>query len=569
MNPRRSFRLIRISFASLILHLSLLPVNSFAEKVSLESLFKVAPLIQKKKRGKSVANKKQTVPIPAEYDTFFSAKNVLQHASDLNGIVRAEERLSLLKIASDSKTLNHETDDLLYALEIKKAERLAKKKSWDLALKAFSRGLNGLSSFKWPYYWDKNSSLALHAICVKKKDDEGCLYLAKKVLDGFPKSASETEPLRELQVHDLFSNSEISTDRLTQSYTEKTEKDEKAFDDVLQAFFSQNENELSKETATFLETYPKSGLRFRAIFLLAELQFRNKNKKLAEANYRTLIDQIPLSFYALVSAERMGILLENQVKKEPIEVDESLFNLNPPEKESLKRAQALIEKGHSEEAEFELDGLTRIKSYSNDFLLYFAKMALKADLNLQSFRAVTELIQRRYVPLLQTEMLEIVFPDRFPKQIEKEAKQNHIDSIWVTALMKQESGFRPQALSSSGALGLMQLMPLTAIETVKDLSLKNLRFPETNIEVGTAYLASLFDQYQGNPVYALAAYNAGPHRVAKWRKDADPNLGMIGFIEAIPFKETREYVMAILRNHYWYQYRRGLTTTSVFESWKP
>ena len=75
------------------------------------------------------------------------------------------------------------------------------------------------------------------------------------------------------------------------------------------------------------------------------------------------------------------------------------------------------------------------------------------------------------------------------------------------------------------------------------------------------------DKYSNNAVYALAAYNAGPHRVAKWRKDAKPDWTMIEFIEAIPYKETRDYVMSILRNRYWYQYRRKLPLKSVFEAW--
>jgi soluble lytic murein transglycosylase len=138
----------------------------------------------------------------------------------------------------------------------------------------------------------------------------------------------------------------------------------------------------------------------------------------------------------------------------------------------------------------------------------------------------------------------------------------------VQSLMKQESAFKASVLSSSGALGLMQLMPFTALETKDDVVLRTLKEPGPNIEVGTKYLADLLRQYDGNVPYALAAYNAGPHRVAKWRKELKPDATMVDFMEYIPFKETRDYVATILRNRYWYQYRKGLPAQSVFEAWK-
>ena len=180
-----------------------------------------------------------------------------------------------------------------------------------------------------------------------------------------------------------------------------------------------------------------------------------------------------------------------------------------------------------------------------------------------------EILQRKNEAPLNAQFVELIFPDRFSKEITDQAKLSQIDPLLVVSLMKQESGFKGGILSSSGAAGLMQLMPFTAIEVQKDLELRKLREPVKNIEVGTKYLASLLNEkFNGNVVYALAGYNAGPHRVAKWRKDAHPDWGMQEYVEAIPFKETREYVMAILRNRYWYQYRKGLPQQSVFEAWR-
>jgi len=164
-------------------------------------------------------------------------------------------------------------------------------------------------------------------------------------------------------------------------------------------------------------------------------------------------------------------------------------------------------------------------------------------------------------------VLDIVFPDRYIKEIETSAIQFSVDPLLVASLIKQESGFKANALSSSGALGLMQLMPFTAIDVDSEVPLKDLKGPATNIRLGTQYFAGLMERFNQNAVFALAGYNAGPHRVAKWRKEFKPDSEMIEFIEAIPFKETREYVMAIFRNRYWYQYRKGYPAKSVFDFW--
>jgi soluble lytic murein transglycosylase len=199
------------------------------------------------------------------------------------------------------------------------------------------------------------------------------------------------------------------------------------------------------------------------------------------------------------------------------------------------------------------------------------KFAFEANQNLVAFKLANELIQRKYDRLLSSDFIDLIFPDRFVKEIEEQATLNKVDPLVVISLMKQESGFKAPILSSSGALGLMQLMPFTAIDTKKDLYLTTLKDPATNIAVGTKYLGSLLDKYEGNIPYALAAYNAGPNRVAKWKReqkaDVKPDVSMIEWIESIPYKETRDYVMSILRNRFWYQYRKGVQPESIFKVW--
>jgi len=89
----------------------------------------------------------------------------------------------------------------------------------------------------------------------------------------------------------------------------------------------------------------------------------------------------------------------------------------------------------------------------------------------------------------------------------------------------------------------MQLMPQTAAT----LGVKDVLDAASNVEGGTKYLRQLLDQYQGDAVKALAAYNAGENRVTDWQS-AGPYSGLDEFVESIPFTETRDYVQAIVRN---------------------
>lgn len=116
--------------------------------------------------------------------------------------------------------------------------------------------------------------------------------------------------------------------------------------------------------------------------------------------------------------------------------------------------------------------------------------------------------------------------------IEKYADKNGLDSDFVKAVIKQESGFNPNATSKCGAMGLMQLMPSTA----EGLGVTNAYDAEQNIEGGTKYLKGLMDRFDNNKSLALAAYNAGPNAVKKY-----------GGIP--PYMETQNYVKNVLSSY--------------------
>ncbi len=118
----------------------------------------------------------------------------------------------------------------------------------------------------------------------------------------------------------------------------------------------------------------------------------------------------------------------------------------------------------------------------------------------------------------------------------------------VLGIMRQESSFDPKTVSPAGAHGLMQVMPQTAAELFRadHRSPGPLSDPAINMRLGTEYLAQLLNQFAGNVTYAVAAYDAGPHRVQEWITAPDEDT--IDWIEAIPFAETRSYVQRVLEN---------------------
>ena len=113
--------------------------------------------------------------------------------------------------------------------------------------------------------------------------------------------------------------------------------------------------------------------------------------------------------------------------------------------------------------------------------------------------------------------------------IEEAARESRLPIALIDAVIRTESGYRPEAVSRSGAKGLMQLMP----ETAKALGLEDPLDPRANVRAGARYLRQLYDRFGSLPL-AVAAYNAGPARVAKAR--AVPEIA-----------ETKRYVSAVLK----------------------
>lgn len=151
-----------------------------------------------------------------------------------------------------------------------------------------------------------------------------------------------------------------------------------------------------------------------------------------------------------------------------------------------------------------------------------------------------------------------------------------VDPAVALGVIRQESSFDIGAVSPSGARGLMQLMPFTAQAVAKQLgspvSLVSLTSdPADNMRLGTTYLQEMLNRFNNSLPLAVAAYNAGPHRVDEWLpQNGDPRVGpidMVDWIELIPLNETRNYVQRVLENVVVYRARRGESAPTLLAQW--
>jgi len=143
----------------------------------------------------------------------------------------------------------------------------------------------------------------------------------------------------------------------------------------------------------------------------------------------------------------------------------------------------------------------------------------------------------------------VVFPIDYWPLLQKQAAARGLDPFLMAALVAQESTFDPVIRSSANAVGLMQVLPSTGRQFARRLKLSGysaarLTDPETNIRLGTAIFAESLKKF-GGVHFALAAYNAGDHRVAAWQRER-PAMPQDVFIDDIPFPETQNYVKRIL-----------------------
>ena len=226
---------------------------------------------------------------------------------------------------------------------------------------------------------------------------------------------------------------------------------------------------------------------------------------------------------------------------------------------AIVRAVALFHAKRPDLAEAELrNAYTTMNETQKEAMLFLSE---KYDRHGLAIKISNDL--KDYDRLVFYDSLAYPVPDWLP------AKDNLADPALVLALIRQESGFNPRAVSSAGACGLMQLMPSTAYYVQKDNQLKRDRSKlfdaAYNIETGRKYVNYLLekDYIDGNLFFMTAAYNAGPGNLMKWKKKAKYQNDPLLFIEVLPAQQTRLYIERVMANYWIYEMRAGRKPESL------
>ncbi len=192
------------------------------------------------------------------------------------------------------------------------------------------------------------------------------------------------------------------------------------------------------------------------------------------------------------------------------------------------------------------------KTIKNDVRSSINNLKVIKNSIISIFTLIIILILLFNVIRIQDIVIKNIYPQKYNEYVTKYATEYGIDSMLVYAIIKAESNFSPDIKSSSNAMGLMQLMEETAIETANKIGIEYtdgcLYNPEINIQLGIKYYSDLLKEYDNNYMLALTAYNAGTGNLRKWIEQ-----GIIkpdgSNIEDIPYKETNNYVRKIVRDY--------------------
>lgn len=237
-------------------------------------------------------------------------------------------------------------------------------------------------------------------------------------------------------------------------------------------------------------------------------------------------------YYGFLAANKMGV--EANLRHEPLEILERDF-INVGRSKIMQRAFELFKLDRLNDARKEWNLL--IKYSTSREKLAAAKLAYNwgwYDRPIFTLAAVGYLND-----------VNLRFPLAYKNILSKGAEKNVVDPAFVFAIARRESSFMHDAYSSAGAAGLMQLKPSTASYMAKSkIRRKQLFKPEQNVKLATNYLSYLMKKSNGNPIVATAAYNAGFSRVKGWLPEKD--MAADAWIETIPYKETRNYVKAVM-----------------------
>jgi len=310
----------------------------------------------------------------------------------------------------------------------------------------------------------------------------------------------------------------------------------------------------------YLDKYPGSPYTVNAIYWMGRCAEREGNPDHARSFYNKAAARYPMTYFGMAAAQRLEKIGDGPENPAPfldkIPPAPPLRPMDEPlpvaARERWLRAQALRVIGFDASAEMEL----KFAYYATSAPRLMAEAAQAAyeqgrfATGMAYARLAVTNFEARAIGDLPIAVWKVLYPLPYEAAVRHEAAVNGLDPAFVAGLIRQESAFQANAVSSANALGLMQVLPSTAKLLAKEAHVryarKKLFEPDYNIKLGTLYVKDLLRR-AGGPEQALAAYNAGEDRISTWSAERNYD-GIAELVESIPFTETREYVQIVLRN---------------------
>jgi soluble lytic murein transglycosylase len=318
--------------------------------------------------------------------------------------------------------------------------------------------------------------------------------------------------------------------------------------------------EAQNQAAAIAQNAIQTDLGPRATYWAAKWATANGQGETAQTLYRQLLRDRGGTYYAWRAATQLGLpvgdfttvrSLQPQVIPPPprdrlpagSDLLQELYLLHQDQAAWDRWQVELVNKAEPTVAEQCTDGLMRLGVGDNlQGIFMLSNLAWRKD---PRDRAAFEELQQRDA------YWQALYPFPYQDLVVKWSTERNLNPLLVTALMRQESRFEREIVSVAGAVGLMQVMPATGqwVAPQAGIATYDLNNPDDNIALGTWFLDYTHREYDGNSMFAIASYNAGPGNVSQWiRRFGTADLD--AFVEAIPFGETRGYVESVFEN-YW------------------
>ncbi|MCA9580430.1 MAG: transglycosylase SLT domain-containing protein, partial [Myxococcales bacterium] len=311
-----------------------------------------------------------------------------------------------------------------------------------------------------------------------------------------------------------------------------------------------------REAVTYLGAYAEGDsdpmVRGRGLYWMGRAELGRKRTSAAIQAFEGALQAAPLHWYGWLSVHRLRSL-----GRDPGPVVEAPFPTPASGAVDLPEGVAFLSAlGLSEDAE-------QVLRSKEDVIKAQVEPGQKLEHLVRAYHAIGAPSRPyRLVAVAHREQLlapphpdtawiwHAAYPRAFESLVVREANRHGLSPEYLWSIMRQESAYDPRAVSHADAIGLLQVMPATAkrIDPSGNLQREDLFRPVANVRIAARYNARLLEHYQGVIPYALAAFNAGEHRVDEWRARAK-SKELDRFVEEIPFDETRNYVRRVT-SHY-------------------